>query len=830
MMKQYPGQKDLSVSPREANIRAVARKAASEGMVLLENNGVLPLRAGTKLALYGQGARYTVKGGTGSGDVNSRNTVTVEQGLLNAGFPVVNREYLDRFDAEFEINKKKCEKAVYAEVGEERDPHKLYKAHATFRPELPDLPVRREDVPEAEAIVYVISRISGEFADRHAEKGDYYLSDREERDLEILSAFGLPLIVVLNTGGVMDLSFMDRRKISALVLMSQAGSEGGNALADLLSGKVSPSGKLTDTWAYKYEDYPSSATFSHRNGELTEEYYTEGIYVGYRYFDSFEVKPRYPFGFGLSYTTFTAEACGTELQGTELSLSVKVRNTGAAAGRQVVQLYAACPSGSLASERKRLVSFGKTGLLQPGGEETLSLRFSLRQLAVYHERQAAWILQAGTYGLFIGENAEKISPAVKLSLAETVTAEKVVNICEQQEALKEIRPEQPDMNLSPFAFPLPDVEITAAAKALAGEDSSNPARWDPAVLKKAAEIAARMTLKEKACLVVGARSAMAGEIVGSQAHSVPGAAGETVSYEHLGVPGMVLADGPAGVRINAEYEIDPATGEIIQPRDWFEMLEVRFFGKQIHHEGAEKRYQVATAIPIGTLLAQSFDTALVEEVGKAIAADLRAFGIAIWLAPGMNIHRNPLCGRNFEYYSEDPLLSGSMAAAITRGVQHEPGVGVSIKHFACNNQEDNRMHVNEIISERTLREIYLKGFEIAVKTSDPMTIMTSYNRINGVHSANNYDLCTQAARKEWGFRGFIMTDWSTTNGGGSSAAKCILAGNDSIMPGKDSDIQEIIDAVEGRRLPCLTEEKLDESVIRILAAALSCEKTRQPAE
>ena len=820
MMRQYPGQKDLSVSPREAAIRAVARKAAAEGMVLLENDGILPLRAGMKLALYGQGARYTVKGGTGSGDVNSRNTVTVEQGLAGAGFPVVNKEYLDRFDAEYNINKKKCEEAIYAEAGEDRDPHKLYKAHAAFRPELPDLPLRREEAPGAEAVVYVISRISGEFADRRAEKGDYYLSDREERDLETPSAFGLPLIVVLNTGGVMDLSFADRLKVSALVLMSQAGSEGGNALADLLSGKVNPSGRLTDTWAYKYEDYPSSATFSHRNGELTEEYYTEGIYVGYRYFDSFEVKPRYPFGYGLSYTSFRTEACGAELRGTELSLSVKVRNTGSTAGRQVVQLYAACPSGALETERKRLAAFGKTGVLQPGGEETLTLRFSLRQLAVYHERQASWILQAGTYGLFLGENAEQIAPAVKLSLAENVTAEKVVNICEQQEALKEIRPEQPDLDLSPFAFPLPEMDITAAAKALSGEDSSNPARTDPAILKKAAEIAARMTLKEKACLVVGARSAMAGEIVGSQAHSVPGAAGETVSFEHLGIPGMVLADGPAGVRINAEYEIDPVSGEIIPPRDWFEMLEIRFFGKQIRHEGAERRYQIATAIPIGTLLAQSFDTALVEETGKAVAADLRAFGIAVWLAPGMNIHRNPLCGRNFEYYSEDPLISGCMAAAITRGVQHEPGVGVSIKHFACNNQEDNRMHVNEIISERTLREIYLKGFEIAVKTSDPMTIMTSYNRINGVHSANNYDLCTQAARKEWGFRGFIMTDWSTTSGGGSNAAKCILAGNDSIMPGKDSDIQEIIDAVEGRRLPCLTEEKLDESVIRLIAAAL----------
>ena len=827
-MRKYPGQTDLSTSERETKIRAVARRAAAEGMVLLENNGILPLRKNAVLALYGQGARYTVKGGTGSGDVNSRNTISVEQGLLSAGFRIANGDYLDRYDAEFTASKKRCEEAIYREAGEGRDPQKLYKAHATFRPEPPDLPILRKDAEGADAVVYVISRISGEFADRHAEKGDYYLSDREESDLKTLSGFGIPLIVVLNVGGIIDLSFLDSGKISALVLMSQAGSEGGSALADILSGKVNPSGRLTDTWALQYEDYPSSATFSHRNGQLAEEFYTEGIYVGYRYFDSFGLKPRYPFGYGLSYTVFTSEICSAELSETGLSVSVKIRNAGSAAGRQAVQLYAACPSAGLETERKRLAAFGKTGLLQPGEEETLPLSFSLRALASYHERQAAWILQAGSYGILIGENAEKWSPVVRLHLDRTVVLEKTANICELQEAIREIRPKQPDEELNRLAFPLPDIRITEAAEALAGRAPYEEKPGDPALAARAAEAVSRMTLREKACLVVGARSAMAGEIVGSQARSVPGAAGETVAFGQYGIPGMILADGPAGVRINPQYEIDLKTGEIIPPRDWFEMLEIRFFGKVVRHENAEVRYQVTTAIPIGTLLAQTFDTALLEEVGAAIAAELRAFGIAVWLAPGMNIHRNPLCGRNFEYYSEDPLVSGSMAAAITRGVQREPGVGVSVKHFACNNQEDNRMHVNEIMTERALREIYLKGFEIAVKTSDPMTIMTSYNRINGVHSANNYDLCTQAARKEWGFRGFIMTDWSTTNGGGSSAAKCIMAGNDLIMPGKDSDIQEIIDAVEGKRLPALTEEKLDESVIRLITAALACEKTRLP--
>ncbi len=825
-MRTYPGQKTPEITPREERIRDLARRAAAEGMVLLENRGVLPLAEGAKLALFGRGARYTIKGGTGSGDVNSRNTVTVEEGLRNAGFTVVNTDYLDRYEAEYRQSLKEWEETLYREAGPERDTRKLYHAHASITPRSPELPIREEDTAGADAVIYVISRISGEFADRHAEKGDYYLSDRETAELNLLGRLGKPVIVLLNVGGVMDLSFLETERVDALLLMSQPGSEGGNAAADVLSGRVNPSGRLTDTCAYRYEDYPSSAEFSHRNGTLTEEYYTEGIYVGYRYFDSFDVPVRYPFGYGLSYTAFAWEVTGAELRGSEIAVSVAVRNTGKTAGKQVVQLYAACPSGELTTERKRLTAFGKTRLLQPGEAETLRLCFCLKQLASYHEGRAAYLLQAGEYGVFAGENAACLKPAVKLRLGTTVLTEQLTAICELKEALKEIQPEKPDMALEGTAFPFPEIDITRAAENAAAEPEAHAETfpWSADTAKKAAEIAAKMTLRDKACLTVGARSAMAGEIVGVQAKSVPGAAGETVSFAEYGIPAMVLADGPAGVRINPEYEIDPETGNIIQPRDWFEMLEIRFFGKKFRHEGAELRYQIATAIPIGTLLAQSFDTALMEETGEAIAAELKAFGIAVWLAPGMNIHRNPLCGRNFEYYSEDPFVSGTMAAAITRGVQKTPGIGVSIKHFAANNQEDNRMHVNEMISERALREIYLKGFEIAVKTGDPMTIMTSYNRINGVHSANNYDLCTVAARQEWGFRGFIMTDWATTNGGGSHAAKCILAGNDLIMPGKDTDIQEIIDAAEGRRGPRLPADKLDESVVRLISAALVCDE------
>ena len=249
----------------------------------------------------------------------------------------------------------------------------------------------------------------------------------------------------------------------------------------------------------------------------------------------------------------------------------------------------------------------------------------------------------------------------------------------------------------------------------------------------------------------------------------------------------------------------------------YQRLENRIFGTEFLHTDGEDYYQYCSAIPVGTLLAQTFDTELLEEVGRMIGAELEEFGVTLWLAPGMNIHRNPLCGRNFEYYSEDPLVSGKMAAALTRGVQSRYGVGTTIKHYACNNQEENRRGVSSIVSERALREIYLKGFEIAIKESQPKAIMTSYNKVNGVHTANSYDLCTTAARKEWGFAGIIMTDWTTTNAdGGSSAAKCIAAGNDLVMPGTDTDRREILDALSAENDQYLEKKDLTACAQRIL--------------
>ena len=830
----YTGQTDTSVSAAEIQHRAIARKAAAEGIVLLENNGILPLQPSASVALYGGGARYTIKGGTGSGSVNSRDTVSVDQGLRGAGIRVTTDQWLDAYDGYYSEAKKAWKQMIY-DMSEPGDFNSLYRAHAANPMAMPmgDL-VTAQNKTDTDTAIYVICRTSGEGADRKAVKGDYYLSDEETAMLRSITEHYRNTIVVLNIGGIIDLSFMDEMPVAALVLLTQAGAESGNALADVLTGKVCPSGRLTDTWAYRYEDYPSSENFSHNNGNIIEEKYTDGIYVGYRYFDTFRVKPRYPFGYGLSYTSFTQEIMETKIQDDCVSVHVCVTNEGECAGRQTVLLFAACPDGLRVKEAKRLTAFGKTDLLAPGEEQTLILSFDLEELLSWHTGKSRYYLEAGSYYVLAGTTALDWQTAAILQLRDIVWMKKRDAVCPLLDALSEIAPsmqakdewQQELLQKTPEGTPVLSMDDEAAAmQAQETADMSSGksgteryifAKTD--TLERAKEILSGLSLEEKARLCCGRHKDSNAGFIGTAAAHVPGAAGETISFlqERFGLDPAVLADGPAGIRVTQKYEINPEDGTpyLMEP---YQNLENRIFGTVFPHPGAPERYQFCTAIPIGMLLAQSFDTQLLQEVGRMISEEMEEMDVTLWLAPGMNIHRNPLCGRNFEYYSEDPLLSGFMAAAITEGVQSRKGFGTTIKHYACNNQEENRRGVSSIVSERALREIYLKGFEIAVRKSQPLSIMTSYNRVNQVHTANSYDLCTIMARKEWGFAGIIMTDWTTTNtDGGSSAAKCIHAGNDLVMPGKPNDVREIIDAVLENGDQSLAMEDLDACCLRML--------------
>lgn len=810
-VRTYSGTTNPEVSLRERKNRAVARRAAAEGIVLLKNeNHLLPLEKNRRIALFGSGAQRTVKGGTGSGDVNEREAVTIAQGMENAGFKVTTKSWLSDYETCY-IQARQQWKQTIMDEAEEADPDRFFSIYASHPFQMPaGRAVANEDVKGADTdtAVFVISRIAGEAADRYEKPGDYYLTEEEAGNLEFVCGHFTHVVLVINTGSQIDLSFLETYgNIESVLYMVQAGMEGGNALADMLCGDVVPSGRLTDTWAYQYEDYPAAKTFSHNNGILDTEFYEEGIYVGYRYFDSFQVEPRYPFGFGLSYTEFSIEPAGEPVTVNEarqeISVRAVVRNIGSRySGREVVQVYAGCPQGTLEKERRRLCGFVKTGLLKPGEEEQVTITFPAKALASFFEEKNAWMAEKGIYGIWAGSSSRNLALYGGISVPEDGVAEETGSICPQKRDLREIHPFGEAAAVFEEAWRRELEERKLPVRTLAVKREMLPVYGKPEAEVQAEALTEKLTRDELVHMVVGEISRGQSEAVnnslGSAGMMVPGAAGETSSVleEKYGVPGMPMADGPAGLRLAQTYEVSAKDGRIF-PKGLLDALEGGFFAKPSVHPQAVTYYQYCTAIPVGTLLAQTWDVKLLKEVGRAIAEEMEEFGITWWLAPGMNIHRDPLCGRNFEYFSEDPLVSGLMAAALTQGVQEGKGVGTTIKHFACNNQEDNRLGSDSVVSQRTLREIYLRGFEIAVKTSQPMAIMTSYNLINGVHAANNYDLCTRLARKEWGFQGIIMTDWTTTSPyGGSIPHKCIKAGNDLIMPGSPHDLEEILQALD----------------------------------
>lgn len=836
-IRTYSGTKDSSPSEREKRNREIARKAAAEGMVLLKNEGILPLKAEAKVALFGGGAVSTIKGGTGSGDVNEREVVGIYQGFLDAGIVLTNQSWLEEYAEIYRKAREDWRQEILDQVAKDKD-KKFFQIYSTHVFRMPaGGPMEERQVAEADVAFYVISRTAGEDADRFLQPGDYYLTDAEKADLAYLDSHCENVAVILNTGGAIDLQdILGLSHLKGLISIVQPGMEGGHALADVLTGKVTPSGKLSDTWAKAYSDIPRAENYSHNNGNVQKEYYTEGMYVGYRYFDSFQKEVAFPFGFGLSYTDFSIQVQGVGItpEG-EPYVEAKVTNTGDVwSGKEVLQIYVSCPQTGLAKVHRKLCGFAKTGLLAPGESVQLKIVIPGKNLASFSEEQSAWIVEKGQYGLWAGnssanrEEEHSLEICGVLEVAEDTVIEEVKHILPLQEKLEELTcPEEIRLaqekawkaaaerkGLKPVSF-LPQTVKAAAMAEADAEKAVGENETKRAAAAAARELTAKLTEEQMISMVIGEISKGQGQALGSAGIMVPGAAGETSSCleEQYGVPGVPMADGPAGIRLMKSYEVDRTTGGI-NNQGIFGAVEGGIFADHTKNENADTYYQYATAIPVGTLLAQTWNPALLEEVGQAVAVEMEEFGIGWWLAPGMNIHRNPLCGRNFEYFSEDPLLAGHMAAAITRGVQSRNGVGTTIKHFACNNQEDNRMGSDSIVSERTLREIYLRGFEIAVKTSQPMAIMTSYNLINGVHAANSRDLCTVAAREEWNFQGIIMTDWTTTTPrGGSSSWGCIAAGNDLIMPGYDGDIEDIKAALADGRL---SKEELRACVERML--------------
>jgi beta-glucosidase len=765
-------------SERERRNRGIAYRAALEGIVLLKNNNILPMSPGP-IALFGAGAERTIKGGTGSGEVNERYNVTIRDGLSKAGFAVTSAKWLSDYDADFAVAEAHYKKEMSRRILK----FDFINILVPFLYPAGRL-ITQQDVEDSETdtCIYVVARQSGEGEDRKLDAHEYTLNETEYKNIEFISKAYKNTIVVINVGPSFDCSFCEKISgIGALVHFSQQGMEGGTALADILSGKHYPSGHLSDTWARSYDDIPFGQEYAYLNGNVDDEYYKEGIYVGYRYFDSFGIKPLFPFGYGLGYTTFSiGETTVEKTMDGIVRVSTTVTNTGGHKGKEVVQIYVEPPQeGSYSREKQMLAAFAKTKELQPQESDSLVMDIDFRLLGMYDEETASTVLPQGDYIIKLGCNSADTTAVGCATIPEPLVLYKHKAICKPLAEIDELR-----TAVSAQTYSGEKITLTAADLPFlpfTGEDA-------PYHSPKADELLNAMSPDELVDVVVGL-----GLYPPKEAVQTPGATGNTTA-KIKGYDNLLLADGPAGLRLQRASAITKrGKVKMIDAQIDFLNYAPKLIKKFMF--GNPKKdtviYQYTSAFPVGNAQAQTWNPALIEEIGDAVGTEMDEYGITFWLAPSLNIHRNPLCGRNYEYYSEDPYLSGKMAAAAVKGIQKHKGRYVTLKHYTCNNQESNRDKTNANLSVRALREIYLKGFAIAVTEGRPGAVMSSYNKVNGTYTSNSYDLCTEVLRKEWGFDGIVVSDWFSNSKKLSNAALSIKSGNDLIMPGTSANKKTI---------------------------------------
>ena len=800
----------------------VLRPHLAECTVLLRRDKSFPLDSPCTIAAFGNGVRKTIKGGTGSGEVNSRFFVNVEEGLEQAGFKVVTKSWLDAYDKVRSEAKKRFIATVKREA---REHHKMAVFYcmgmAMAEPEH-EIPLVTDDNQKADAAVFVLARDSGEGNDRRPIKGDVLLTDAERRDILKLSQTYEKFMLVLNTGGPVDLSGLE--SVKNILVLSQLGVETGSALADILLGRLNPSGKLATTWS-AWDDYCTQGTFGDRN----DTDYREGIYVGYRYFDSVGKTALFPFGFGLSYSSFRIDPQPVEMSGTKVSVRADVTNMGSLAGKEVVQVYVSCPQGRLGKPYQDLAGFAKTPFLEGNRSETVEIGFDLKDIASYDEDKASFVLEKGDYIIRVGNSSTHTMPIAVINLDEDATVSRNRNIGGKP-SFKDWRPEDSSDHEIPTYVPVLSIRACDIETKTVSYESAYPI--DEQILKLSDE---QLAIANVGGAFTGGSKAT--EIIGNASSSVAGAAGEsTPRLASLDFRTMAMADGPAGLRLKPEFYRDSkgvahAVGSS-HSESFMEFLPAivkwamnRAGGKRKAPKGCTVENQWCTAIPIGTAIAQSWNTDFARLCGDIVGTEMEMFHVQLWLAPALNIHRSILCGRNFEYFSEDPLISGKMAAALTQGVQSHPGCGTTIKHYATNNQETNRYGCSSNVSERALREIYLKGFGIAVRESQPKAVMSSYNLLNGKHTAESRDLIEYVLRREFGFEGIVMTDWWIANGLMNSkddlhptvqAKLTASAGSDIFMPGRKIDYESML---EGLKDGSLSREQLQINATRIYRMA-----------
>jgi len=726
----------------------LAKRSATEGIVLLKNdNGALPLSKDKTVALFGRNQFDVFKGGGGAADVWAVPVYPFADALNEKG--KIYQPLLKKYKAYSEANYNRA----------------LNKVHYQYVWYLPDVNLKEEDVAQAacecDTAVIFIGRYASENFDVNDKGGEYRITGNEEAVIEKASRLFKKTVLVLNLPGLFDMYFLRKYKIDAIVHTFMPGMQAGPALADVLYGDVTPSGKLPDSWAERLYEYPTTDGF-----DKEDIVYNEGIYMGYRYFDTFKKDLLFPFGFGLSYTTFAIKTISAKLCKTEAILEIEVTNTGDYPGKEVVQCYLSAPDGELEKPYQVLCGFEKTNCLKPGECQKLEIKVNLLDFTSYSEARAAYILEKGSYVLRIGAHSRNTVAACEILLDETVICRKVKNrIVPQKPMYDWKKPQSEKENL------LCDIKLTLEAKSIQTQiipDFLPPQElvatvkcsFDDVVSGRntAEEFVAGLTDDELALLLT-ADSPNKSRGFGLEIKELASGEGTHTHYdESLGIPASVMQDGPAGVRASGFHNPVPPDNEI-NGRD-------------------------CIAYPSSTMMAATWNRQLMREIGFAFTDDLSRCNYNGLCAPGVNLHRNPCCGRNFEYFSEDPYLSAEMAGNQILGIQNTPdgkptGKYAVLKHFACNNAENHRLEGSSILSERCARELYLRVFEYVIKNSNPLSIMTAYNKINGIFAAANSELIDGICRTEWNYDGWIMTDWSVH----TPAYNCIKGGSDTVMPG-----------------------------------------------
>ncbi len=696
-------------------VAVCSRRAAADGCVLLENkNATLPIRDGDRVSVFGRMQADYIKSGSGSGGLV---VVPYKTNIIDAL----------RADDAVTVNEELA--AVYAEFSE-KSPLDNGVGWATEPWCQKEMELTDELVADAanksDIAVVIVGRLSGEDRDNAPVRESYMLSEAEEAMIAKVEAHFERVAVVLNVGNIIDMKWVKEYDIPAVLYVWQGGMEGGNAAVDVLRGRVAPNGKLSDTIAYDISDYPSTANF----GSKTEVLYSEDIYVGYRYFETVaQDKVVYPFGFGLSYTDFEIETLSAEDSGGQIKLSVKVTNTGAVAGREVVQVYFGAPQGKLGRPVKELAAFAKTKLLAPNESEILSICYDIDRMAAYDDSgvtgcKSCYVLEAGDYAVYVGNSVRDAKAVFTLPVDELIEVERLEQALAPVKSFERMHPVADGDGFSMSYEPVPTREYDLK-KRIADRLPADIAYTGDKGLILDDVRKGNCTMEEFIAqlndddLISIAR----GEGMSSPKVTGTGSAfaGVTERLQKLGIPVVCTTDGPSGLRMKT-------------PAD------------------------AASLMPNGTLLACTWDAALNEELFTYEGIEMYSYEVDALLGPGINIHRSPMNGRNFEYFSEDPYLAGVMAAAQSAGI-NKSGVTATIKHFCANSQETMRRSADSIISERALREIYLRPYEMAVKQGGATSIMTAYNPVNGLQSASNYDLTTTILRGEWGYDGIVMTDW-----------------------------------------------------------------------